>query len=76
MNLIYKKYLKKLSRFNQWEKEYESNKSDLQKISEFIYLFNLAMQMPPEIKKQAHDLHLQNLINDYRLLREMTFRGE
>ena len=75
MNLIYKKYLTKLSRFNQWEKEYEANKSDMQKISEFICLFNLAMQMPQEIKKQAHEVHLQNLIDDHRSLREMNYPG-
>jgi hypothetical protein len=72
MNLIYKEYLKKLSRFNQWEKEYEANKSDQQRISEFLHLFDLAMSMPYKVRKHAHQAHLENLITDQRCLKKLS----
>jgi len=70
MKSIYKEYITKLNRFNQWEAAYEAKKTELQKIAEFCHLFELAMQMPAEIKEKAHHEHLESLIAVQRRLWE------
>ena len=74
MNINYKTYLRKFSRFNQWEKEYEAKKTAEQKIAELMHLFELAMQMPPEKIERAHQVHLENLIEERNRL--MEFKGK
>jgi len=68
MKSFNKDYLVKFARFNQWEKEYEANKTEQQRISEFFHLFELALQLPADIREKAHREHMKNLIADQKRL--------
>ena len=76
MKSIYTEYITKLNKFNQWEAAYEANKTEQQRISEFCHLFDLAMQMPAEIKKKAHHEHLKSLIEVQKRLWEWAVDKE
>ena len=70
MNQSYKDYKIKFARFNRWEEEQETKKSKQQKMAEFMHLFELSMQMPEDIKEQAHKDHLENLIEERKRLKD------
>ena len=76
MKSIYKEYITKLNKFNRWEAAYEANKTEQQRISEFCHLFDLAMQMPAEIKEKAHHEHLESLIKVQKRLWEWAVDKE
>ena len=55
-------YRKKMNKFNDWEIEYSKKLSSQIRLEQFEELFNLAYELPEDIKNKGHKDHINNLI--------------
>ncbi len=65
-------YRVKLNKFNSWEIEYSKNLSIKNRLDQFEELFNLAYELPEDVKDKGHIDHLNNLISIKKRLRKYS----
>lgn len=70
MDEQYKQTADRMSRFNQWEDQSQSDLSTEERLSRFFILMDFGHHLPPGIVERAHQEHLTSLIQVQKELRK------
>ena len=72
----YEIMLVKMSKFNEWEKNYMQNLPVQKRLEQFLILYDLSLQSSKETVEKSHKEHLQSLIKMKKIFKKAAKREE
>ena len=72
MKSEYQEYLKRMSRFNEWEEQSRSQLTVEKKLDQFLILYGLGNFVPDNVRKQVHTEHVEALCRTQKRLKEAS----
>lgn len=66
----YEIMLLKLSKFNEWERNYMKNLSVQRRLEQFLILYDLSLDSSKETVEKMHKEHLKSLIEMKKILKK------
>jgi len=60
----------KMSKFNEWERNYMQNLPVQKSLEQFLILYDLSLDSSKETVEKMHNEHLQNLIETKKILKK------
>jgi len=70
MKNAYEMMLVKMSKFNEWERNYMQNLPVQKRLEQFLILYDLSLDSPKETIERMHKEHLQSLIETKKILKK------
>ena len=70
MKNAYEMMLDKMSKFNEWERNYMKNLPVQRRLKQFSILYDLCIESQKETIERMHKEHLQNLIEMKKILKK------
>ena len=61
--------LLKMSKFNEWERNYMKNLPVQKRLEQFLVLYDLSLDSPKETVEKSHREHLQSLIETKKIFK-------
>jgi len=76
MKNAYEMMLVKMSKFNEWERNYMQNLPVQKRLEQFLILYDLGLDSPKETIKRMRKKHLQSLIKTKKILKKVKKKEE
>jgi len=72
----YEIMLLKMSKFNEWERNYMKNLPVQKRLEQFLILYDLSLESSKETAEKTHKKHLQSLIETKKILKQAAKEKE